>query len=217
MRGTRGSASDPHRVSTPTPSALRSQLQPGRDAHLAYLTGYRTSCARASGPAGRGSRSSWCSSSSRKWPPSCSWHTTASSWSRPRLAASPAPAASSPRRSAGPAPAPSSAASPPWSALPEEGKTLASSPVPGPRRGVVQTTSDVKLRWGMPQLCNPAAPQAPTSSSVKRAYDRTAKLAVTVGGSTVPQWFWGCLPIHPQTRAPKLPLNFIVRPVLSTL
>ena len=73
--------------------------QPGQGgAPKAYLTGCKTSCARASGPAGRGSHSSWCSSSSRRWPPSCSWRTTASSWSRPRPAASPAPVASSPRQ-----------------------------------------------------------------------------------------------------------------------
>lgn len=85
-----------------------------------YLTVCRTSCAPASGPADRGSHSNWCSSSSRRWPPSCSWRTTVSSWSRPPPAASPPPSVSSPRPPAVPAPAPDSASSQPSSALQRE-------------------------------------------------------------------------------------------------
>ena len=80
------------------------------------LTGCKTSCAQANGPAGRGNHRSWRSSSSRRWPPPCSWSTTASSWSRPPPAASPAPVASSPQQREGPTPALGSATSLPWSA-----------------------------------------------------------------------------------------------------
>lgn len=62
-----------------------------------YLTECRTSCVLASVLADRGNRSNWCSSSSRRWPPSCSWHTTASFLSHPRLVASPLLSASLPQ------------------------------------------------------------------------------------------------------------------------
>lgn len=82
-----------------------------------YLTECRTSCALASGLAGRGNHSSWCSSNSRRWPLSCSWHTTVSSLSHPLLAASPAPSVSSLQSPTSLSPAPDFASSRPSSAL----------------------------------------------------------------------------------------------------
>lgn len=61
--------------------------------------------------------SSWCSNSSRKWPPSYSWHTTVSSSFHPQPAASPPPSASLPLTQASPSLAPNSASSQPWSVL----------------------------------------------------------------------------------------------------
>lgn len=64
-----------------------------------YLTACKISYAQASELVGRGSHSSWYSNSNKRWPLSCSWHTIASSWSHPLLAAFPVPAASSPQQS----------------------------------------------------------------------------------------------------------------------
>lgn len=86
-------------------------------AGVCYLIVCRTSCVLASGLAGRGSHSSWCSSNSRRWLPSCSWHTTVSFWSHPPPAVSPLLSASLPPPSDAPSPAPDSASSQPWLTL----------------------------------------------------------------------------------------------------
>lgn len=82
-----------------------------------YLTVCKISCAQASELVGRGSHSSWYSNSNKRWPLSCSWHTIASSWSRPLLAAFPVPAASSPQQSNDLVPVPGSDAFQPLSVL----------------------------------------------------------------------------------------------------
>lgn len=96
-----------------TPSIFACRLQ----VHWCYLTACRTSCVLASGLAGMGSHSNLCSSSSRKWPLSCSWRTTASSWFHQRPAASLTRSAFSPQPPAVLAPARDSASSLPSSVL----------------------------------------------------------------------------------------------------
>lgn len=76
-----------------------------------YLTACRTSYALASVPAGRGNHSSQCSSSSKRWPLSCSQRTTASSLSHPLPAASQVPSASLLQTPTSPSPVPDSASS----------------------------------------------------------------------------------------------------------
>lgn len=82
-----------------------------------YLTVCRTSCVLASGLAGRGNHSNLYSSSSRRWPLSCSWRTIASFWSHPLPAASLTPSAFSPQPPNVLSLAPDSASSLPWSIL----------------------------------------------------------------------------------------------------
>lgn len=82
-----------------------------------YLTVCRTSCVLASGLVGRGNHSNLYSSSSRRWPLFCSWHTIASFWSHPPPAASLTPSAFSPQPPTVLSPAPNSASSLPWSTL----------------------------------------------------------------------------------------------------
>lgn len=84
---------------------------------ISYLTACRISCVQASALAGTDNHNSWYSNSSRKWLPSYSWHTTASSSFHPQPAVSPPPSASSPQKQAFPSLAPNSASFRPWLVL----------------------------------------------------------------------------------------------------